>query len=228
MTKKIFILHGWTYDLTKWTPFVNELRKNNIDPILLKIPGLTGKIDRPWTINDYVDWLNSKLESEKEVILLGHSNGGKIAMSYALKYPNKISKIFLIDSSGIYNNDIFISTKRIVFRSLAKIGKYFTNSPFLKKVIYKIAGESDYNSASETMKKTMQNLINVDLASDLSKINTPVVIVWGKKDTVTPIGDAYKFNDLLQNSKLFLIDNARHSPQFTHVSDVAKIIYEHI
>jgi pimeloyl-ACP methyl ester carboxylesterase len=96
--KKIYILHGWAYDTLKWQPFLDKLKSNGIEPIILKIPGLTDKIDKPWTVDDYVNWLDGKLDKENKVILLGHSNGGKIALTFAFKFPNKIDKLFLIDS----------------------------------------------------------------------------------------------------------------------------------
>lgn len=226
--KKIFILHGWAYDTLKWQPFLDKLKANGIEPIILKIPGLTDKINRPWTIDDYVNWLDKKLEKENKVILLGHSNGGKIALAFALKFPNKIDKLFLIDSAGIYHNDTLIRFKRAVFAKLAKAGKRITKSEFLKNILYKFAGENDYNQANEIMKHTMQNLIKFDLTPMLTNIKTKAIIIWGKEDKITPIGDAYVFDKLLPNSDLFVINNARHSPQFTNVDEVSKIINEHI
>ena len=226
--KKIFILHGWAYDTKKWEPFLEKLRRNNVDPILLKIPGLTDKIDKPWNIDDYVNWLDTKLQGQKNIILLGHSNGGKIALSYAIKYPGNINKIFLLNSAGIYHNDPVIRIKRLIFGYLAKFGKKFTTSPVLKNILYKVVGENDYNQSSNVMKETMQNLININLTPKLQEIKTPTIVIWGENDTITPVSDAHVFNNGIKKSKLIVIDNARHSPQFTHVGEVAKIIYEHI
>jgi pimeloyl-ACP methyl ester carboxylesterase len=226
--KKIYILHGWAYDTLKWQPFLDKLKSNGIEPIILKIPGLTDKIDKPWTVDDYVNWLDGKLDKENKVILLGHSNGGKIALTFAFKFPNKIDKLFLIDSAGIYHNDTLIRFKRAIFTKLAKAGKRITKSEFLKNILYKFAGENDYNQANEIMKKTMQNLIKFDLTPMLTYIKTKTIIIWGKEDKITPIGDAYIFDKLLPNSNLFVINNARHSPQFTNVDEVSKIINEHI
>lgn len=226
--KKIFILHGWAFDTLKWEPFLKELRSNKVNPIMLKIPGLTDKIDRVWNVDDYVEWLKNKLKNEKDIILLGHSNGGKIALTFGLKYPKKVEKIILIDSSGIYHNELLLRIKRFIFKLLAKIGKKITKSDKLRNLLYKFARENDYNESNEIMKSTMQNLINVDLTPKLSQIIIPTVIIWGKDDSQTPVQDAYVFKNQIPNSELFLIDGARHSPQFTHVNEVSKIIYEHI
>lgn len=226
--KKIYILHGWSYDTSKWNNLLNVLKKYQLEPVLLPIPGLTKRLEKVWDINDYIEWLNKKLKTEKEVILVGHSNGGRIALNFILKYPKKVKKLFLIDSAGICHNGLKIRVKRILFKLIANIGKRFTNSKGLKNLLYKFARESDYNDASEIMKKTMKNLINSDLTSELEKINVDTNIIWGEIDKITPISDGILMNKKIKNSKLHIIENARHSPQFTHFGEVSKIIDENI
>jgi pimeloyl-ACP methyl ester carboxylesterase len=41
-------------------------------------------------------------------VLLGHSNGGRIALAFAEKYPDKVKQLVLIDSAGIYHNEFSI------------------------------------------------------------------------------------------------------------------------
>ena len=80
---KILILHGWSYSTDKWAPCLKLLESHGARPELLKIPGLTAPIDRPWTLEDYVRWLKEKTGDEK-VILIGHSNGGRISLAFTL------------------------------------------------------------------------------------------------------------------------------------------------
>src|SRR6185437_424542 len=105
--KKIIILHGWAYSTEKWKPFVEDLKKHEFTPIVLKIPGLTAPLENVWNIENYVEWLKKNLEKEDaKVILLGHSNGGRIALAFATQYPEKIDTLILIDSAGIYHNEL--------------------------------------------------------------------------------------------------------------------------
>ena len=78
--KKIVILHGWTYSLDKWEKFKDLLQNEGFQTIFLKIPGLTAKSGEVWNLDKYSNWLGSQLSKEKDkVVLLGHSNGGRIA-----------------------------------------------------------------------------------------------------------------------------------------------------
>lgn len=205
-------------------PVLEKIKSVGIEPVFLSIPGLSAPIDHAWTIDDYVEWLSRALPDNKRVSILGHSNGGRIILSFALKYPERLEQIFLVDSAGIYHNDLVTRLKRGVFKTASIIGKKITNSQNAKSLLYKAARESDYASATPVMKETMRNLIKVDLAPHLKTLQVPVTIIWGKNDTATPYTDALVFKNELPHSTLFTIENAAHSPQFTQTDQVVDII----
>lgn len=225
---KLYILHGWATTTDKWNPFLEALKAEKITPIMLPIPGLSAPIDRAWTLDDYVEWLYGAVKKETKISLLGHSNGGRIAMAFAHKYPEEVGQLFLLDSAGIYHNDLGTKIKRGVFKTIASIGKRVVSSDKARNGLYSLTGESDYKNASPVMRETMKNLISVDLLPKLQDIKTPTVIIWGKDDAVTPYADALVLRQGLPNSKLFDIIGARHSPQFTHVAEVVKIVKENL
>ena len=227
--KKVIILHGWIYSLEKWRAFLKVLRKKGIDPVMLKVPGLTSENERVWGIDDYVKWLKEIVDKEKsKVALIGHSNGGRIAVNFAIRYPERISKLILIDSAGIYHNELPLALKRVIFKTLAKVGRVLKGSSVLKNVFYKVVGETDYKNASQNMKQTMINLLNSDKSLKPEKIQNPTLIFWGSEDKITPVSDGRILNRLIKNSRLEIIENARHSPQFTDPEKVAEIIYGYI
>ena len=115
---KIIILHGWTHSLDKWEGFVKFLRNLGFDAEVLKIPGLTEKSDEVWNLGKYSKWLNNQLSKESgKVILLGHSNGGRIAAFFAAKHSDKVQKLTLIDSAGVYHKELPLQIKRFIFMS---------------------------------------------------------------------------------------------------------------
>src|SRR6185437_3923151 len=218
--KKVYILHGWAYSSEKWQPFMDVLKKNGLDPIMLKIPGLTAPLDEVWNVDDYVKWLKKILEKENgKVILLGHSNGGRIALDFSAKYPEKVERLILLDSAGIYHNEISIRLKRLVFGFLSKAGKTVTRSAKLRKVFYKFVREHDYEKANPTLRQTMRNLIIHDSFPILSKIRIPTIIIWGENDKVTPVVDGKIMQKEIAGATLHIIKDARHSPQFTHAQE---------
>lgn len=225
--KRIYILHGWTYSLEKWQKASALLKKAGYEPVILEIPGLTKDSEKSWTIPQYVKWLEGELKDEtKPVTLLGHSNGGRIALHFAIKYPHKVKQLLLLDAAGIYHNDIKIRTKRAVFKNLARAGKTVKNVPLLRKGLYKLARETDYRDAPEHMRVTMANMIESDKTLDAHQVTVPTVIIWGEQDTVTPIKDARALHKAIEHSRLYTIPEARHSPHDTNPKELVDILKE--
>ncbi len=223
--KKIYILHGWTYSLDKWRETEDLLKKSGFNPIFLKVPGLTDKSDKVWTIDMYTSWLDEKLKKDAEpATLLGHSNGGRIALNYLASYPNNVKQLVLIDSAGVYHNNLSIRVKRTIFKVAAKLGKPFKEVPILRKVVYKLARESDYRDAPQNMRRTMTNMIESDKLLDVTKVTTKTLIIWGQQDTTTPISDAKTLNHSIKNSTLHIIDGARHVPYYTHSQELVDVL----
>lgn len=233
--KKVFILHGWTYGkpfeknrLPEWESFVQGLRAYGFDVELLMVPGLTQDTNRIYTLDSYVSWLKQILKPIRDkVILIGHSNGGRIAAAFSQKYAEKVEHLVLIDSAGIVHNELYNRIKRGVFRFLAKMGKKITSSEKLKILLYKLAREGDYKNANEYQRKTMLNLIYLDLTEVFKKIKVPTLIIWGKQDKITPLSDGKLIHRLINSSKLVIVEE-RHSPQFTNPEEVVKIILKEI
>lgn len=222
---KIIILHGWTYSTDKWNSFVELLKKSGFEVEILRIPGLTIESDEVWDLKKYSDWLQKELSEEKaKVILLGHSNGGRIASYFTSMYPEKISKLILIDTAGIYHKNLYIQIKRFIFGNVAKMGKKITNSESLKKFLYGLAGEHDYQRATPNMKNSMVNLTNTDLTDDFQRIKVNTLIIWGDQDKMTPVSDGLLIHKLIKNSVIKIINGARHSPFYTHPKEVVEII----
>lgn len=226
MKKKIYILHGWAYETEKWKSLV-DLLQVKFEPVLLKIPGLTSELTEVWNLDNYVEWLGEVLKKEEKVILLGHSNGGRISLAFALKYPEKVEKLVLIDSAGIFHNEFSIRFKRMFFGTIAKMGRNIKDVKMLRKIFYKFVRERDYEKANPNLRKTMKNLINSDLTSVLNQVNIPTIIIWGREDKITPLKDGQFMHKAIKDSKFFTIE-ARHSPQFTHAKEVSELIYDNL
>jgi len=226
--KKIFLLHGWTYELNKWTQFVNQLKREGFAPVLLQIPGLTSPVAKEWTLHDYTEWLHSKVRKDSPVILVGHSFGGQVALRYAAKFPTYVKQLMLIDSSGIRPHTPLKELKRLLFFGMAKLGRPLKNNTSLRKLLYKATREKDYHDAPAVMRKTMELVLSDEITEDLKDVSCPTTIIWGEKDSVTPIDLGEKIHKGIQNSTFHIVPDARHSPHFTHTGKVVKIIKETI
>lgn len=229
----MLVLHGWAqsaHNQTKWQPFLDQLSSQGVDAYFLGLPGLSTPIPQPWTLDDYVEWLHDQVEAEMEskktdqVLLLGHSFGGQLALRFTHRYPHLVHALILVDSAGIRDARLHKRIKRGVFWLLAKLGRFVTNVPWARSVLYKLARERDYFEASPIMRQTMKNVLSEQVVEDLPTISQRVLIVWGRNDQATPLFLGERLHQGLRQSELHVINGARHSPQFTHTAETAALV----
>jgi 2-succinyl-6-hydroxy-2,4-cyclohexadiene-1-carboxylate synthase len=100
----LLLLHGFTGDSSTWTPFCSEWGEHS----RLIIPDIIGhgKTQSPNDFNRYkieaaANDLNSMLEHMEleKVDLLGYSMGGRLALTFAILFPEKVRKLVLESSS---------------------------------------------------------------------------------------------------------------------------------
>jgi len=100
----LVLLHGFTGDRTSWNSFVKQWSLSR-KCICIDIIG-HGKTDSPENSNRYeiqsvVQDINSIIENLKldVVDVLGYSMGGRLALSFAMEFPEKVRKLVLESSS---------------------------------------------------------------------------------------------------------------------------------
>ncbi|GIW65432.1 MAG: 2-hydroxy-6-oxohepta-2,4-dienoate hydrolase [Candidatus Parcubacteria bacterium] len=225
MKPLLVIIHGWTKSGSDSFKEVAEILKNDFEMILIDLPGFKTPINRPYTFDDYLNFLEEKLRNLENFYLLGHSFGGALAMLYSLRFPQKIKTLILYAPAIIRRKTI----KQKIFNFLAKIFKPAEQiltqklSFFLKKMFYRIfVGSYDYFLFDENMKKTMAN-INQDLSEKAKEIKVKTILLWGEKDKITPFKDAHTLKNLISSSKLITFVGG-HSYHKENPEEFAKIV----
>lgn len=213
----ILILHGWNSFSERWQNVQELLAKAGYAVIVPDLPGFgkSGAPETAWDLNNYVKWLNDFSESCPELtggfFLLGHSFGGRIAIKFSVKYPQKFKKLILCASAGIKHKK---NLPYLLVSFIARIGNYFSFFPFFsffRKVFYKfIVRKKDYLVAQGIIKDIFKKAIEEDLTPYLSFVNVPTLIIWGKKDQDTPLKDAYLMKKLIPRSDLEILPEAGH------------------
>ena len=188
----------------------------------------------------------------KKIILIGHSFGGRIAIKFAAKYPEKLKALILTGAAGIKHPP---TIKQKLFFALAKGGKVIFSLPLLnylqnsaQKLLYRLVREKDYYQTEGVMRETFKKIIAKDLTPFLEKISacggsaeggkTPTLLVWGAKDHSTPLSDAYIMKEKIsafggsavggENCKFKIIFNADHRLPYQEPQEFAKIVMEFI
>ncbi len=228
----LLILHGWGSNSERWQRVKELLGEKGIEVLALDLPGfgIIPSPSKPWGRDDYINWILQKVKEKNwgKFHLLGHSFGGGLAVKMATNFSKKIDKLILCAPAIIKRKSI----KAYLFYWIAFLGRRIFSLPGLKifypqaqKLVYKLAGTRDYYVADGIMKETMKKIgKEEDLEMVLERIKTPTLILWGKKDDVLPLKDAYRIKEKIKRSQLRVLPGARHSPHREAPEELSKIL----
>lgn len=210
----LLFLHGWRSNKEVWNNVIQKLfgRNNQVLVYSVDLPGFGQSSTPPtaWSVGDYAGLVKQFIEKFelKNVIIIGHSFGGRVAIKLASNYPELIFKLVLVDSAGI----TLSSNKKNLMLFFAKLVKPLFRPRFmegLRKKIYRQIGAEDY-LATPTLQKTFVNIIKEDLTPDMKQITVPTLLIWGENDTETPVSFGEKMHSLILNSKFTILTDAGH------------------
>ncbi len=212
--KPLLILHGWGKGLDAWKK-AGEILSEKFQVIIPDLPGFGQSQSPPsfWSLKEYCEFVKGLVNffDLSKIILVGHSFGGRIAIKLASNPQNFfIEKLILIDSAGIKRKR-FVKQIILIFSKILKKVPIF-QTRILKKVIYRRILKSDYFDAKPEMKEVLKNILKEDLKKFLPKITIPTLIIWGEKDRITPLKDAFLLNQMIPKSKLEILPKVGHSP----------------
>ncbi len=225
-SKNLVFIHGWGAT-AKIFDTVFYYLNDEFNIRYFDLPGF-GKtpIEKIMTLKDYADFVYTFLKDNKieQPIIIGHSFGGAVAVKLAILHPESISKLVLVSASAVR----WPRHKIMFIKKMADIIKPFLSEK-LRKLILKILklDKTDYAQIdSPKLKETFKNVINEDLSPYLSTIKIPTFVIWGEKDTVTPLKEGKFIAKLIPNAKLSIIKNAGHFRFLEKPEEFVRLIKE--
>ena len=215
----VVMLHGWASNIELFRPSAN-LVATKYRVLAMDLPG-HGETPEPptdWHVDDYADFVTHFLAhfGVKRVILLGHSYGGRVIIKLAAldRLPFRIERIVLIDSAGVL--PIRTPQQERKIRTYKTLKKLLDNRvvrfliPETVKEWKSRQGSADYRNATPVMRQCLVMAVNEDLTEYLPKVRQETLLIWGDKDTATPIRDAKIMEEKMPNAGLAVIEGTGH------------------
>ena len=215
----VVMLQGWgthlgVYDSVADT--INEVYRF----VQFDLPGFGGSDEprEPWNVDAYADFFCHFMETLqiKKATLIGHSYGGRIIIKLAARdsSPFEIKNIVLIDSAGIVPEKSFSQKMKIkqykVLKKILNMKAVYALFPELIDDWRSRQGSADYRNATPMMRQCLVMAVNEDLRHLLPKIRQDTLLIWGDKDTATPISDAKIMEEMIPNSGLAVLEGTGH------------------
>ncbi|SFI90727.1 Pimeloyl-ACP methyl ester carboxylesterase [Kaistella treverensis] len=226
----IILLHGLMGGLSnfeKTVMFFSERGYKVFVPVLpvYDLPVLNTNLT---TIAKYV----SKFIEEKvgkPAVIVGNSMGGHIGLILTLARPDLVTHLVLTGSSGLYERAFGDSFPR---KSDKNYIRKKTEEVFYDPIVAtdELVDEvfAVVNDRMKGIKTVMlaRSAIKHNMLNDLPKITTPVCLIWGRQDNVTPPDVAIDMNKFLPNSELHWIEECGHAAMMEKPDKFNEILYE--
>ena len=227
----LLLLHGWGSSFKFYEKIIDAL-SNRCRVVALNFPGC-GKSDtmlEPWTLEDYCNLVLKFIDAVKleNPILIGHSHGGRVILKMTAEKMLNPPKIVLLDSAGLipkksfkqkFRAKSFKAIKRILTLPVIK-----NHSENLLNKARNHYGSADYNAAPPVLRQTLVSLVNTDLREILPNISCPTLLIWGYKDTDTPLSEAKTIEHLIPEAGLCVFENAGHFAFFEQIGRTIAIL----
>lgn len=226
MKQNIILLHGLFGSLSNWKDVIAYFQvKFNVYVPIIPIYDEHKEDILEYYVCDLEKYINNK--ELNNVILVGNSLGGHIAILYAHRYPEKVKKLVLTGSSGLYENYTIGSfPRRHDYSYIRKqvINTFYDSKCATKELVDEVFGIlSDNKKCFQIIKtaKVTQRSYTTDI---LQEIDLPALLIWGLEDTITPINVAEEFKLLLPNASLVCLPECGHAPMMEKPDEFNKVL----
>jgi len=215
----LLLLHGLFGELSNFDGIINHFSKN-YRILVPSLPILDSELKDTHLdfLTDYVAQFITYKSLDK-LTLVGNSLGGHIALIYTLSHPQKIDKLILTGSSGLFEQamgDTFPRKSDYDFVKIKTAETFYDPAVATKRLVDHIFEIVNDRGKLLRIIRMARSTINRNLRNDLSSIQQPTLLIWGKNDTITPAFVGEDFDKLLPNSNLYLIDQCGHAPMMEH------------
>jgi len=230
----LVLIHGYTASTYAWKDVFDPLSQQfRVIAVDLKGFGFSGKPDGDYTRRAQGDLVIRLLDNLKidRAILCGNSMGGEVSMNAAVRSPDRVSALILVDSSGVKVSGggsvtpgvaewpvigPALTALALTSDSLVRDGlrQCFYNKSIATDeqvaAYYRILKTRDGQHAAFLARE--QGAVN-PIEPEINKIKQPTLIIWGAEDELIPLEAGRRLNSLIAGSRLVVFDKCGHIPQ---------------
>lgn len=235
----LVFVHGFAADKDSWSMYTKQFHKD-YRIIAMDLPGhgeSDKNLDRDYGIEAQTDRLAKFVEALgiEKCHMIGNSMGGHITLNFAVKYPQLLDSIALINNGGVLldekneinlaveagENPLEMKSPEDVVRQLELV---MYKTPYLpgvfKRAMYQRA-QQDKPVLDKIFWTLVEQAEATALNDQLSSITVPTYILWGRHDRVIDVSTVAILEAHIANSSSVIIEEAGHVPMLEKPAETA-------
>lgn len=227
-------LHSALGESMMWLPFHQSFAKKfRVFSPLHPGFGHSGGFEQITDIEDmafhYLDMFDAL--GLEQVNLGGVSLGGWIAAEFAVRWPERVKRLWIADAPGLWVEDARLGD---LFRLMQHRDKlramlfHDPNGPMATLVIKDQPDESTMLNAYQAMtvlaRMVWARPYDPKLAGRLRRIACPTLLLWGEHDKVVPRAFGGAYQKLIKGAELKTIKDCGHLPMFEKEAEFVETI----
>ncbi len=252
----IIFIHGLGSYSPAWYKQIENLSKD-YRCLAVDLPGYakSSKGTYPCSMAFYADAI-AELITQLQIqvpTIIGHSMGGQIAMTLALRYPSLVGKLCLIAPAGIesftdgerqwFRENITINTTKLPLEGQIRQNYHlnFYNFPddaeFMIQDRLSMRSAPDFENYCYTIMKSVQGMVNEPVIHAIGSITQPTLVLFGAYDQLIPNQFMHPgktehiamiAKEKIKKSRIQIIDQCGHFAQFEQSTIVNAALREFI
>ncbi|HEY5983748.1 MAG TPA: alpha/beta hydrolase [Anaerolineales bacterium] len=234
-SRPVVLVHGFSVPYFIWDPTYVALGQQGKHVIRYDLFG-RGYSDRPALkygidlfVRQLLDLLNALEQAQADLVAL--SMGGPIAASFAVRHPERVRKLVLIDPSGVqpvalgglYSLTALPGLSELIFAiggtnyMLKKAAEDFFDPALVGTFRERYAVQMQFRGFQSAILSTVRNKMLGSFSAAyaaLGKTKKPVLLIWGEKDSTVPFQHSQRLRELIPQAQFVPVPECGHLPHY--------------
>jgi pimeloyl-ACP methyl ester carboxylesterase len=217
-------LHSTLGEASMWLPFYQTWAKR-FEVFVPTHPGFgkSGGFDQIDRIEDvafhYVELFDAL--GLGEVLLGGVSLGGWIATEFAVRWPERVKRLWIADAPGLWVEEEPLPDLFRIMQDPVKMRELVFYDPecYMAQLVFQSQRDDEriltaYQNMTALARLVWERPYDPRLPERLHRIQCPMLLLWGAEDRLVPPAYGKAYRQYLPQAELKLIPNCGHLPMF--------------
>ena len=224
--KPVVLLHCWLGSWSYWFSTMEYLTNYKYKTYALDFWGFGESAKQGgFSVEEYVEMVDQFMEhlGLSRAPVMGHSMGGTVSLSLALKYPHRVNKVAVV-GSPIVGSGLSLLLKLSGYQPIARLLYAIPGllSSLMKvlsltyakdwRTLYDMLKKDLSRTTVDSFSRSIRDLRYKDLRPQLHKLDIPAMGIYGRKDNIVSPKQGELIREGIKNQTVHYFERSGHFP----------------